>query len=316
MQRVGLGRFAKSSCPSPFRPDQCASWGIFELNGRWLFKDFGTGECGDELAFLSQLHGLDCKRDFFKLLDLYRELAAGTGCEDEMKAPVQSHSHELPDQSFLNLGTSEQLENLSKLRNIRIAGLQSASDSGILKFGTWRNYDVYAVSDRSGLVVELRRLDGEWFEGSGSSHAYKSHTVKHSRKNWPIGILEAEDCAGITLVEGMPDLLAMHQIVVEENLVGKVGPVAMLTSACDIAAEALPHFAGKSVRIFPHLDQAGLDAAERWQTQLIEAGVRHVVFFNFRACEIGANKIKDLCDFNQQRGCAGNPINILESLAL
>src|ERR1035438_5047950 len=88
MQRVGLGQFAKSSCPSPFRPDQHASWGIFELNGRWLFKDFGTGECGDEIAFLAQLCQLDDKRDFLKLLDLYTELAAGSGCELAMKAPV------------------------------------------------------------------------------------------------------------------------------------------------------------------------------------------------------------------------------------
>ena len=190
MQRVGLGRFAKSSCPSPFRPDHGASWGIFELNGRWLFKDFGTGQCGDEIALLAQLYGLDCQRDFLKLLDRYQELAAGSGGGMELKLPAQAPTPELPDQSFLKAGTKAQLQNLAKLRNIRIAGLQSATDSGILKFGIWRELEVYAVTDQSGLVVELRRLDGAWFDSPGSSSGYKSHSVKHSRKNWLVGILD------------------------------------------------------------------------------------------------------------------------------
>jgi len=79
-----------------------------------------------------------------------------------------------------------------------------------------------------------------------------------------------------------------------------------LTSACDIVTEALPHLAGKSVRIFPHSDQPGIDAAERWQRQLIEGKASKVDFFNFRAFEVGAGtELKDLCDFNQQRGLAG-----------
>jgi hypothetical protein len=49
MQRLGLERFAKPSCPSPFRNDEHASWGIFEKEGRWFFKDFATEESGDEM---------------------------------------------------------------------------------------------------------------------------------------------------------------------------------------------------------------------------------------------------------------------------
>lgn len=75
MGKLGLGRFAKSSCPSPFRPDQNASWGIFQTDGRWMFKDFATGECGDEIALLANYYALDGKRYFLTLLDLYKELA-------------------------------------------------------------------------------------------------------------------------------------------------------------------------------------------------------------------------------------------------
>jgi hypothetical protein len=50
---------------------------------------------------------------------------------------------------------------------------------------------------------------------------------------------------------------------------------------------------------------------------LLAAGAKRVDFFNFQACEVGAVKIKDLCDFNQQRGSAGyQQQHILENLAL
>ena len=71
MNRLGLARFARNCCASPFRSDHHASWGIFLYNGRWLFKDFATDECGDEIKFLAKLNRLDPKQDFFKLLDLY-----------------------------------------------------------------------------------------------------------------------------------------------------------------------------------------------------------------------------------------------------
>lgn len=181
-------------------------------------------------------------------------------------------------------------------------------------FGVWHGHEVYAVTDRSGSVGELRRLDGQWFDGYGSMPSHKSHTLKYSCKNWPVGILESPNSPAIALVEGMPDFLCMHQFVVEEKLVGRVLPVAMLTSSCDIAPEALVHFAGKNVRIFPHQDLPGIEAAERWQKHLIDANAK-VDFFNFKACEVGAVKIKDLCDFNQQREAGIQP-TLLTQLAL
>jgi hypothetical protein len=174
----------------------------------------------------------------------------------------------------------------------------------LLKFGYWCGHSVYAVVDGSGHAAEVRRLDGQLFDGFGPS-AHKSHSLKHSRKNWPLGILEAEG-PGIALVEGMPDLLCMHQFVVEEGLEGKVSPVAMMTSACEIAPDALPCFAGRRVRIFPHQDLAGINGAERWQKQLVSVEAR-IDFFNFKACEVAAT-IKDLCDFNQHRGAGFQPI--------
>ena len=317
MQRLGLERYAKSSCPSPFRPDEHASWGIFQHNGHWLFKDFATGECGDEIAFLAQYHKLDNQRDFLKLLDLYQELANRSDIVSYMTLPEELPVFNFPDLSFLEDGTEEQIRRLSILRHISLPGLQYAADRGHLRFGHWRGHEVFGVVDESELLGEIRRLDGLEFPGFGSFPSHKSHTIKHSRKNWPLGILDAEDCTGVALVEGLPDFLAMHQFIVEADLRRKVGAVAMLTSSCDISADTIHRFQGKYVRIFPHQDQPGIDAAERWQRQLINAKAEHVDFFNFRAIEVGPDsKLKDLCDFNQHRGAGQPTINILENLAL
>jgi hypothetical protein len=317
MNRLGLARFARNCCASPFRSDHHASWGIFLHNGRWLFKDFATDECGDEIKFLAKLNRLDPKQDFFKLLDLYADLAASTGSEYQLKLPIQKRCAELPDQLFLNSGTPDQLRKLSELRKISFNGLHYAHLQGVLQFGKWHEWEVYAVTDQSGYLGEIRRLNGQDFPGSGRFESHKSHTLRLSRKNWPLGILEAAGCGGLALVEGMPDFLALHQFIIEEGLSGRVGSVAMLTSSCDIGPDALPHFAGKNVRIFPHNDGPGIAAAEGWQKQLLDAGAKRVDFFNFQACEAGAIKIKDLCDFNQQRGSAGyQQQHILENLAL
>ena len=316
MRKLGLARFVKSSCASPFRADQKPSWGIFQTNGRWMFKDFATGECGDEIALLAHLYHQDQQRDFKKLLDVYAGVANQTENQSE-PAPIKpAPPNTKPDTSFLTRPTDEQIGRLSALRKISVEGLRYASERNVLKFGQWQGHEVFAVIDKTGCLAELRRLDGLLFTGYGSLPEHKSHTLKHSRKNWPLGVLEAVDFADIALVEGMPDFLAMHQFVVEENRIGKTAPVAMLTSSCDIAAEVLSHFTGKNIRIFPHLDQPGIDAAERWQKQLISAKASTVDFFNFHAFEIAdGSELKDLCDFNQQRGLAGSqPQHILRTL--
>lgn len=75
MHRIGLGKFAKKSCSSPFREDKNPSWGIFKHDGNWFFKDQATGETGHEITLLARWKGLDEKRDFQTILKIYAELA-------------------------------------------------------------------------------------------------------------------------------------------------------------------------------------------------------------------------------------------------
>src|SRR5439155_2889438 len=75
LHKIGLGKFAKSSVCSPFREDKKPSWGIFQRDGKWFFKDQSTGDSGDEITLLARWKGLDEKREFPQLVKLYAELA-------------------------------------------------------------------------------------------------------------------------------------------------------------------------------------------------------------------------------------------------
>ena len=77
LHHLGLGRHARASCCSPRRSDQSASWGIYVCGERHLWKDFGTGDGGDEITFLARLKGWDGRRDFNRILDFYQRVAAG-----------------------------------------------------------------------------------------------------------------------------------------------------------------------------------------------------------------------------------------------
>ena len=75
LEKMGLGQCARKRARSPFREDKNPSWGIFERNGAWSYKDQATGESGDEIALLALWKGWDEKRDFRRILNLYEELA-------------------------------------------------------------------------------------------------------------------------------------------------------------------------------------------------------------------------------------------------
>lgn len=198
-------------------------------------------------------------------------------------------SRGLPDRSGFGPGTPDQLKRLATMRPFGLEGLQWAQGRGALVFGEWHGFECFGLTDKSGRVLELRRMDGQSFpEVPGTAIGErKSHAVGGSQKRWPVGILEAEPYRCIALVEGIPDFLEAHYLALWEQASHytqqdvRCAPVAMLSASPAICPEALPHFRGKHVRIFPHAEQAGLQGAARWERQLIEAGAATVDVFDF-----------------------------------
>jgi hypothetical protein len=195
----------------------------------------------------------------------------------------------LPDRSGFKPGAMGQLRRLAAMRPFDLAGLCWAQSRGVLVFGSWYGVDCFGVTDQSGRVLELRRLDGRPFPAVGRLREHKSHSVG------------ARDYPCIALVEGLPDFLEAHAVA----LFGQAShycnqdvccvPVAMLSASPAIAEDALLHFAGKVVRIYAHAERAGLLGADKWQQQLQAAGAKHV----------------DVFDFSPYRKRDGQPVNDL-----
>ena len=208
-----------------------------------------------------------------------------------------------PDRTGFGPGTKEQIQRLADARPYHREGLEWASERGVLVFKSWRGFDCYGLTDASGRVLELRRMDGELFPAvpGTSLGERKSHAVKGSQKAWPLGILEAQDFPAVALVEGLPDFLTAHYVTLWEQASqpdrrdARCAPVGMLSASPAIHAEALPLFKGKAVRIFPHAEGAGLKGAAKWQVQLFEAGAARV----------------DVFDLSPYRKADGSPVNDL-----
>jgi hypothetical protein len=300
LEQLGMGAYAKASCKSPFRSDENPSWGIFNKCGNWFFKDHSTGEGGDEICFLAKHFKLDLKHQFSKIVTIYESIAtslAGLPCTKK-EQPLHTDK---PNRDAFFPGNSDQLKRLANLRGYDESVLRYLTNRELLIFGRYANTDVYGITDSSGRIIELRRLDGKLFPSFGSLPERKSHSVRHSQKAWPLGITEVDEaCSMILLCEGVPDFIASWQIVIKEESLGRVVPVTVLGASNKISAEALPLFKNKTVRIVPHQDQAGIHAAQRWSEQLTNAGVHKVDFVNLGVFKTKqTSQIQDLDDFKK-----------------
>ncbi len=303
LEHLGLGNHAKASCKSPLRHEHNASWGIYEDRGLWRWKDLGTGDGGDEIDFLARYLRLDGRRHFPMLANLYESLALEYRPTAQPATAVAPQPRTPPDRSGFGPASPDQTKQLSELRHISVAALEWAQSRGVLVFGKFGGFDCYGTTDSSGKVLEVRRLDGENFPAFGELGERKSHAVKGSQKSWPVGIKESLPSKSIALVEGLPDLLAAHDLILREQapdkaaLVLSCAPVGMLAASVRIADEALPFFANKLTVIYPHADEAGLTAAGRWHQQIQSVGGQVVLFDTSAIKGLTSGKVKDLNDF-------------------
>lgn len=176
----------------------------------------------------------------------------------------------LPDRTGFGPGTDEQHRQLARLMGVSVEAVDWAVERGVLVFGEWHGLQCYGVCDSSGRLVELRRLNGLNFPAVGELQARKSHTVKHSQRNWPVGLPEASTAANLLLVEGLADFIAAHELIVANQLEDQWAPIAMLSAGVSISRDALPGFNGKEVLICVNNapEHTGCQTALSWCEQL------------------------------------------------
>ncbi|MGH7951217.1 MAG: hypothetical protein ACREFE_04770 [Limisphaerales bacterium] len=179
------------------------------------------------------------------------------------------------------------------MRGLSIEGIVLASARGLLRFGNYHGHAAWILFDTSRRNACARRMDGEPWLADGT----KSLILRGSQAAWPIGIGEAQNFRNVLLCEGAPDLLAAFHFIVVCRRVTDYAPVAMLSASYNIAADALPLFTRKRVRIYVHDDETGYRAASRWMPQFIQRGA-NVDAFNFAGFRThdGAS-VKDLNGF-------------------
>lgn len=282
------------SCRCPWREDRKPSFSVSE-DGR-LFNDFATGEGGDAVDFLALVARLDTVSACRMFLEFAGAVTLSIPTPRTVKLPKPKPSFPL-----LEIGTGQDIAALSQLRRIRPAGLQWASERGLLRFWTSERYHVrtWVVIDAECVNAQARRLDGTGWEHLDKAKAW---TLHGSWASWPLGIREAQPFPAIALVEGAPDLLAAHYLALREQAShpakrdAKCAPVAMLGAGLRIHESALALFRGKRVRIFAHDDDPGRNAARVWAEQLASVGVNADAFEFAGLVRADGQPAKDLND--------------------
>jgi hypothetical protein len=292
-------------CRSPFYDDRHADFFI-SRDGSW-FKDHGEPDHKGDVIDFEMLESGCTRGEAIRRLQQLANLP-GNGAH-RLSINARSQPPEYQDGrplqpmtlDFLERGSTDDLRRLADLRCVAGEALEIAAAAGALWFATLRGSRAWIVTDRTRYVAEARRLDGRPWEHIDGAKSYTLPGGSKGRKRWPLGIVEAEKCRAIALVEGAPDFLAaFHWIWAEDR--PDVAPVAILGASMSIHPVALPLFRGKRVRIFPHYDAPrfeGFNAARRWDGQLR-----------------GVSAIVDCFDFTGLKRSDGRAVSDLNDLAL
>jgi hypothetical protein len=284
---LGLpGESGKCVC-SPFREDKRASFSVYkDASGRSRWRDHATGGHGDSLDFLCVAKGCDSgealrwARDFL-----------GIGRKPEAAASTKTKW--FPD---LRRGAAAELNVLAEGRGFGVDAMREAEGRGLFGFAEFAGTTCWAVRDRRRQLMELRRLDGRFFEAYKNLPARKSHCIG-SGKAWPLGIEEAVGFEKIAWLEGAPDFVAAFNFLLAEGKKEAVAPVAMLGAANHrIAPEALGLLKSKVVVLYPHVDDRGQAAAVEWARQLAGAGAEVQAFDMSGIVMVDGKPGKDLAD--------------------
>jgi hypothetical protein len=246
-----------------FHADRTPSMSV-EPVGRFgadIFRCFGCGAIGDVVGFLSRLAGFSRRRAVKALLNGFVPLGA------IIPRPAPQIGFKAPSRAdvALDAGTPEDLARLSALRGIPVAALSMAVSRGLLRFGVYANERAWVVTDDDRYAVQFRPMrKGLWFGRQ------KAMSAKGSTTRVPVGLGGVGGAAKVHIVEGGPDLLAVHQLILMSDELAPDCQAALgfLGAAVELEPDVVSALADKHVVIWAHSDQPGVASASRKHRQL------------------------------------------------
>ena len=312
----------RHKCVCPFHEDGSPS---FVVGGTKPDRGhcFGCGWDGDVFAYWQERRGVDYKTALMDLAGWAGLPCDGVSYQAPAPAlpPVRSATRlvssdsakpSLPPLRLLRPGECAQL---AKVRGLSLEGVRYAAyEAKRIAACAWPQYEGYrgweprssgawpswCAIDATRNVAEFRRLDNEKYPKQDGSGIKAWSTAG---KNWPLGAAHLGTRAAVLLVEGGPDMLAAYHFLHRWRMLDRVAVVCMLGAGNRMRAEALPAFEGKRVRIMMDADEVradgsapGVEAAARWQGQLVEAGAVVETFSLYGLTMPDGQAVKDLND--------------------
>lgn len=294
---LGLPGAPQKICRSPWphehkHGDANPSFSVFDEGRRW--RNFSTGEAGTVIDLVMKARGCNTS----EAIAFVRErLGVAREPRRPEPPPPPRTGPKLPP---LRAGTDAEVRELADRRGFAIEALRLAESRGFLFFCDLWGHSTWCVTDQRRQLHEFRCVNGQKFPAHGRLPARKCHCIGHG-KDWPIGTMESAPFGKIAWVEGAPDLLAALHSLRMEGKTETVAPVAILgASNRALAPEALAHFEGKAVWLYPHVDVSGREAARSWARQLKDAGAARVTAFDLSGLvKVDGTQGKDLADVAQ-----------------
>ena len=250
LRSMGLGDYAKKLCCSPLRKDNNPSWGIYQDDKGWHWKDFATGEGGDELDFLKALHRCDTK----EALTHYENMAGLPKPAKQATVSIGS----LPDPGEWRqaveclAGNPETLSRLAKWRGYSKTLLAGLIEHGLA--GLVGEAIAFPIYNEGGAYqgMHLRTESGWRITGGGN-------------QPWLIG---SHDAANVHVFESQWDAMAFMDSQGYGNGAWQPETHACLVTRGASNAKKLEGrlHSGQKVYIWPQNDEAGA----KWASQVAE----------------------------------------------
>ena len=259
-----------TSCKTPWREDNSASFSVYDNGQRW--KDHATGEVGDAADFVAR--ALDISKE--DGLRQFIELAGGGYREQRPTArpsaplppaDTDDKRHKRAMWPVMELPTNDELETIATLRRLPLDGPHWASMDGALRMANVEGQRCFIIRSTCGKNAQARRLDGQPL-----GENLKAKTLAGSIATLPVGNYHDRRWPAVAVVEGGPDVLAAYAAIYKLGLLDTVAVAGMLGAAMRPPYGALATMAGRRVRIFQHNDEAGEKAADSWARLIHSAG--------------------------------------------